>query len=179
MQDKKTNAIIKLLLCPGSYNTADPDNVCVRCSYRDSSECSKKLKQDVCKLLETEEPESVVKSMNLVVRVTEVLHEIGVPAHIKGYMYLRSAIIRVVNDARLVNSITKELYPAVAKEYCTTASRVERALRHAVEVAWDRADYEVLLKWFGYTVSSLKGKPTNSEFIALIADKIRLEMECK
>lgn len=179
MQDKKTNAIIKLLLCPGRCNSIDPDDVCVRCSYKDSPECSKKFKQDVCKLLETEEPESVVKSMNLVVRVTEVLHEIGVPAHIKGYMYLRSAIVRVVNDAHLVNNITKELYPAVAKEHCTIASRAERAIRHAIEVAWDRADYEVLLKWFGYTVSSLKGKPTNSEFIALIADKLRLEMEVK
>lgn len=102
--------------------------------------------------------------------VTEVLHEIGVPAHIKGYQYLREAIILTINDMDIINSVTKILYPEVAKKYSTTPSRVERAIRHAIEVAWDRGDLETLQKFFGYTVSNVKGKPTNSEFIAMIAD---------
>lgn len=108
-------------------------------------------------------------------RVTQVMHEIGVPAHIKGYQYVREAICRAVKDFSVINSITKVLYPAVAKRYDTTPSRVERAIRHAIEVAWDRGNLEVIQEYFGYTVSSLKGKPTNSEFIAMIADRIRGE----
>ena len=108
--------------------------------------------------------------------VTEIIHEIGVPAHIKGYQYLRKAIIMTVDDIEMINSITKILYPTVAKVYNTTASRVERAIRHAIEVAWDRGDTDVLNKFFGYTVSCGRGKPTNSEFIAMIADRLRLEM---
>jgi len=107
--------------------------------------------------------------------VTEVIHEIGVPAHIKGYQYLREAIILTVNDMEIINAVTKVLYPEVAKKFNTTASRVERAIRHAIEVAWDRGDLEVLQKFFGYTVSNIKGKPTNSEFIAMIADRISLQ----
>ncbi len=106
--------------------------------------------------------------------VTEVIHEIGVPAHIKGYQYLREAIILAVNDMDVINAVTKVLYPAVAKKYGTTPSRVERAIRHAIEVAWDRGDLETLQKFFGYTVSNIKGKPTNSEFIAMIADCLSL-----
>ena len=106
--------------------------------------------------------------------VTEVIHEIGVPAHIKGYQYLREAIILTINDMEVINAVTKVLYPAVAKKYATTPSRVERAIRHAIEVAWDRGDIEVLQKYFGYTVSNIKGKPTNSEFIAMIADCLSL-----
>ncbi len=102
--------------------------------------------------------------------VTDIIHEIGVPAHIKGYQYLREAIILTINDMDMINAVTKVLYPAVAKKFFTTASRVERAIRHAIEVAWDRGDIEVLQKYFGYTVSNIKGKPTNSEFIAMIAD---------
>ena len=111
---------------------------------------------------------------NLEAVVTEVIHEIGVPAHIKGYQYLREAIILTINDMDIINSVTKILYPTVAKKFNTTPSRVERAIRHAIEVAWDRGDIETLQKFFGYTVSNVKGKPTNSEFIAMIADCLSL-----
>ena len=110
-------------------------------------------------------------------RVTEVIHEIGVPAHIKGYQYLREAIILTYNDMDMINAVTKVLYPEVAKRFSTTPSRVERAIRHAIEVAWDRGDIEVLQKYFGYTVSNIKGKPTNSEFIAMIADSLLLRQK--
>ena len=106
--------------------------------------------------------------------VPAVIHEIGVPAHIKGYQYLREAIIIAINDMEVINAVTKVLYPAVAKRFGTTPSRVERAIRHAIEVAWDRGDLETLQKYFGYTVSNTKGKPTNSEFIAMIADRLML-----
>ena len=109
--------------------------------------------------------------------VTNIIHEIGVPAHIKGYQYLREAIIIAVNDMDVINAITKVLYPQVAKTFQTTPSRVERAIRHAIEVAWDRGDLDTLQRFFGYTVSNTKGKPTNSEFIALIADKLQLQMK--
>lgn len=115
------------------------------------------------------------KEPDMETMVTEVIHEIGIPAHIKGYQYLRYAIIMVVNDLDIINSITKELYPAVAKKFNTTPSRVERAIRHAIEVAWDRGDTEVLNSFFGFTIANSKGKPTNSEFIAMIADKLRLQ----
>ena len=107
--------------------------------------------------------------------VTSVIHEIGVPAHIKGYQYLREAIMIAVDDMDVINAVTKVLYPEVAKRFGTTPSRVERAIRHAIEVAWDRGDLETLQKYFGYTVSNAKGKPTNSEFIAMIADRLVLE----
>ena len=107
----------------------------------------------------------------------ETIHEIGVPAHIKGYQYLREAIIIAVNDMDVINAITKVLYPQVAKAFGTTPSRVERAIRHAIEVAWDRGDLDTLQRFFGYTVSNTKGKPTNSEFIALIADKLQLQLK--
>lgn len=106
--------------------------------------------------------------------VTDMIHEIGVPAHIKGYQYLREAIMMSVEDVEMLSSITKVLYPTIAKKYDTTPSRVERAIRHAIEVAWNRGRMETLNALFGYTISTGKGKPTNSEFIALIADKIRL-----
>ncbi len=109
--------------------------------------------------------------------VTSIIHEIGVPAHIKGYQYLREAIMIAVNDMDVINAVTKVLYPEVAKRFGTTASRVERAIRHAIEVAWDRGDLETLQKYFGYTVNSAKGKPTNSEFIAMIADRLQLQMK--
>ena len=108
-------------------------------------------------------------------QVTAIIHEIGVPAHIKGYQYLREAIMITVEDMDVINAVTKVLYPEVAKRFGTTASRVERAIRHAIEVAWDRGDLETLQKYFGYTVSNAKGKPTNSEFIAMIADRLQLE----
>lgn len=115
----------------------------------------------------------------LMMMVTEMIHEIGVPAHIKGYQYLRSSIIMAVNDMDILNSITKQLYPEVAKEHGTTPSRVERAIRHAIEVAWSRGKDETISELFGYAVNSRKVKPTNSEFIALIADKIRLDNRIK
>ena len=119
--------------------------------------------------------ESGSRSQSLESVVTSIIHEIGVPAHIKGYQYLREAIIIAVNDMDVINAVTKVLYPEVAKHFGTTASRVERAIRHAIEVAWDRGDLETLQKYFGYTVSNAKGKPTNSEFIAMIADRLQLE----
>ena len=112
---------------------------------------------------------------NLEIDVTNIIHEIGVPAHIKGYQYLRDAIIMSVEDMEMLNSITKILYPTIAKKHQTTPSRVERAIRHAIEVAWSRGKMDTIDELFGYTVSTGKGKPTNSEFIALIADKIQLE----
>lgn len=110
-------------------------------------------------------------------QITNVIHEVGVPAHIKGYQYLRDAIIIVVDDIEVINSVTKSLYPALAKKYKTTPSRVERAIRHAIEVAWSRGQVDVNNSMFGNTISANKGKPTNSEFIAMIADKLRLEMK--
>ena len=115
------------------------------------------------------------KRVNLETQVTAIIHEVGVPAHIKGYQYLREAILIAVQDMDVINAVTKVLYPEVAKRFGTTASRVERAIRHAIEVAWDRGDLETLQKYFGYTVSNTKGKPTNSEFIAMIADRLQLQ----
>ena len=115
------------------------------------------------------------KGRGLESTVTAIIHEIGVPAHIKGYQYLREAIMIAVEDMEVINAVTKVLYPEVAKRFGTTASRVERAIRHAIEVAWDRGDLETLQKYFGYTVSNAKGKPTNSEFIAMIADRLQLQ----
>lgn len=120
--------------------------------------------------------EQAGESLALEVRVTEVIHQIGVPAHIKGYQYLREAIMMAVEDMEAVSAITKVLYPSIAKKFRTTSSRVERAIRHAIEVAWDRGDIETLQSYFGYTVSGVKGKPTNSEFISMIADRLRLQM---
>ena len=114
---------------------------------------------------------------NLEALVTNVIHEVGVPAHIKGYQYLREAIMMVVNDIDIINQITKQLYPDIAQKYKTTPSRVERAIRHAIEVAWGRGQADTVENIFGYTVSASKGKPTNSEFIAMIADKLRLELK--
>ncbi len=114
---------------------------------------------------------------NLEALVTNIIHEVGVPAHIKGYQYLREAIIMVVNDIDVINQITKSLYPKIAYKFSTTPSRVERAIRHAIEVAWGRGDQKTVENIFGYTISASKGKPTNSEFIAMIADKLRLELK--
>ncbi len=108
-------------------------------------------------------------------QVTKIIHQIGVPAHIKGYQYLRTAILLTVKDSEIINSVTKVLYPSVAKKYQTTTSRVERAIRHAIEVAWDRGDVDTLNSYFGYTIQNNRGKPTNSEFIAMIADNLRLK----
>ncbi len=109
--------------------------------------------------------------------ITDIIHQIGVPAHIKGYHYLREAIYLSIHDTAMMSSVTKQLYPIVAKKFGTTASRVERAIRHAIEVAWDRGDVDILNSYFGYTIQNSRGKPTNSEFIAMIADKIRMKIK--
>lgn len=114
-------------------------------------------------------------SSDMETQVTKIIHQIGVPAHIKGYQYLRSAILMTIEDSDIINSVTKVLYPTVAKKYQTTTSRVERAIRHAIEVAWDRGDIDTLNSYFGYTIQNSRGKPTNSEFIAMIADNLRLK----
>ena len=125
------------------------------------------------------ENKDMYRERNLESDVTNIIHEIGVPAHIKGYQYLRDAIMMSVDDNEMLNSITKMLYPSIAKRHKTTPSRVERAIRHAIEVAWSRGKMDTIDELFGYTVSNGKGKPTNSEFVALIADKIRLEYKLR
>lgn len=143
-----------------------------------------KIKQ-IQKEVRTQEKENIniieysinKKEINLETRVTDMIHEIGIPAHIKGYHYLRDAILMAIEDMDVLNAITKILYPTVAKKHQTTSSRVERAIRHAIEVAWSRGKLDTLEQLFGYTVSNGKGKPTNSEFIALVADTIRLEQK--
>ena len=121
--------------------------------------------------------DNVVTDTQLELMITDIIHQIGVPAHIKGYHYLREAIILSIKNSEIINSVTKLLYPTVAKNHGTTASRVERAIRHAIEVAWDRGDIDVLNSYFGYTIQNERGKPTNSEFIAMISDKLRLKLK--
>lgn len=116
-----------------------------------------------------------VKARNLDVEVTKIIHQMGVPAHIKGYQYLRDAIMLVIDDVSLLGAVTKELYPMIAEKYHTTPSRVERAIRHAIELAWDRGNVDMMNRFFGYTINVERGKPTNSEFIAMIADKVRIQ----
>ena len=141
----------------------------------DEAEIRDRLSQAQARLRALDEEYS--RDLRLIGEVTEIIHEIGIPAHIKGYQYLRESIVLTVKDMRLINAVTKELYPEVARRFSTLPSRVERAIRHAIEVAWDRGDVDVLQRYFGYTVSGLKGKPTNSEFIAMIADKLYLKHE--
>lgn len=131
------------------------------------------------KLIAPHEDKKQFMDRNIESDVTAIIHDVGVPAHIKGYQYLREAIIMCVNDNDMLNSITKILYPTIAKKFQTTSSRVERAIRHAIEVAWNRGKMDTIDELFGYTINAEKGKPTNSEFIALIADKIRLEYKCR
>lgn len=119
----------------------------------------------------------VTKNRSLEAEITNIIHEIGVPAHIKGYLYLREAIAMVVENTGLLSAVTKELYPSIAKKFNTTSSRVERAIRHAIEVAWSRGKVDTINNLFGYTINNHRGKPTNSEFIAMIADKLRLEQQ--
>lgn len=177
MKDEMTRALIKLALCPGKCGT---DEICGVCPHRDAPNCEELLKQEAMDLLKRANGMKKAQALNpadLETRITQVIHEIGVPAHIKGYRYLRHAVLLAVENRDVINRITKEMYPKIAKEYGTTASRVERAIRHAIEVAWDRGDLEVLHSWFGYTISNTKGRPTNSEFVALVADKLLLEMK--
>ena len=162
--------------------TSDSTNaICIRLNVRDV--VRRPIDMDVLmnRLIQVsqpvEMPEPVDTEFALEVKVTEVIHQIGVPAHIKGYQYLRDSIMMAVHDMESVGAITKILYPSIAKKYHTTSSRVERAIRHAIEVAWDRGDLETLQSYFGYTVSGIKGKPTNSEFISMIADRLRLQLK--
>ncbi len=122
-----------------------------------------------------QKPTQETNTPDIETQVTKIIHQIGVPAHIKGYQYLRTAILLTIQDSDIINSVTKVLYPSVAKKYQTTTSRVERAIRHAIEVAWDRGDVDTLNSYFGYTIQNNRGKPTNSEFIAMIADNLRLK----
>ena len=181
MKDKMMSAMIRLACCPGKCDPQRPDEFCAICPHLGATDCEAQLRKASLKLLQEYEVSrssaSASKQPSLKMRITQSIHEIGVPAHIKGYEYLRYAIQLVVEDKRLINNVTKELYPMVAKQFDTTSSRVDRAIRHAVEVAWDRGDMETLERWFGYTISHLKGKPTNSEFIALVADKLTLEVQ--
>jgi len=124
---------------------------------------------------QTEKAERLSETPDMEAQVTKIIHQIGVPAHIKGYQYLRCAILMTIDDNEIINSVTKILYPSVAKRFGTTTSRVERAIRHAIEVAWDRGDVDTLNSYFGYTIQNSRGKPTNSEFIAMIADNLRLK----
>lgn len=164
--------LVQLLVCPGQNNGSA---ACSVCCCKGKSDCFKALRAEVINSLEG--GFVVTKPYNLEMRVTEIIHEVGIPAHIKGFNYVREAIMLSVKDPSVVQQMTDVMYPTVAKTFGTTSSRVERAIRHAIEVAWDRGDLEVLQSVFGYTVSPNKGKPTNSEFIALIADKIHLEVK--
>lgn len=139
------------------------------------------LLENICNLLKNTKHNGGIHKLQtdagIEMKVTDILHQIGVPAHIKGYHYLRDSIIMSVEHPEVINAVTKQLYPSVAKKYDTTSSRVERAIRHAIEVAWDRGDVDVLNSYFGYTIHISRGKPTNSEFIAMIADKLRLQLK--
>ncbi|MBQ0084114.1 MAG: sporulation transcription factor Spo0A [Clostridiales bacterium] len=145
----------------------DPENVAKRISSMANRLTIRKY----------DDGEELPADTQLELMVTEIIHQIGVPAHIKGYQYLREAIILSIKDGDSMSSVTKFLYPAVAKKHGTTSSRVERAIRHAIEVAWDRGNIDVLNSYFGYTIQNDRGKPTNSEFIAMIADKLRLRLK--
>jgi two-component system response regulator (stage 0 sporulation protein A) len=143
---------------------------------KSSGQSAEKPKLDLQKIL-TEKPTKEIDSPRLKYLVTGIMHKIGMPAHIKGYSYLRQAIIMTVHDPDMINAVTKELYPTIAKSFGTTTSRVERAIRHAIEVAWNRGDSQTLQELFGFTVSNKKGRPTNSEFIAMIADYLLLQIK--
>lgn len=168
-------------ICANSF-----ENILVR--FQDSEDNNLDMVKEIVNLsrnkqkgLSVHRPEedAVALANQLEVTITEIIHEVGVPAHIKGYQYLRSSILMAVQDMEVLDSITKQLYPSIAKEYKTTSSRVERAIRHAIEVAWSRGKSDTMHDLFGYTLNAGKIKPTNSEFIALIADKIRLETKVK
>ena len=146
----------------------------VRSYFRESTKKTAKIRKMVSLI---DHFEYILTDSELELMITEIIHQIGVPAHIKGYHYLREAIMLSVKNNDIINSVTKLLYPTVAKKYNTTSSRVERAIRHAIEVAWDRGDIDVLNSYFGYTVQNERGKPTNSEFIAMISDKLRLQLK--
>ena len=148
-------------------------DICLLKPFSDSSLISHI--EALTRIREKEKDELTSARPDIESQVTKIIHQIGVPAHIKGYQYLRSAILMTIDDNEIINSVTKVLYPTVAKKYKTTTSRVERAIRHAIEVAWDRGDVDTLNSYFGYTIQNTRGKPTNSEFIAMIAENLRLK----
>lgn len=150
-------------------------DLCLLKPYNIESLCRHILSLAATRTGSYDNKELIERSPDMESQVTKIIHQIGVPAHIKGYQYLRTAILLTVNDGEIINSVTKILYPTVAKQYQTTTSRVERAIRHAIEVAWDRGDIDTLNSYFGYTIQTNRGKPTNSEFIAMIADNLRLK----
>ncbi len=152
-------------------------DLCLLKPYNVESLCQHIQSLAAGRYMTPEEPvkEKEDQTPDIETQVTRIIHQIGVPAHIKGYQYLRTAILLTVRDSEMINSVTKALYPSVAKKYQTTTSRVERAIRHAIEVAWDRGDVDTLNSYFGYTIQNTRGKPTNSEFIAMIADNLRLK----
>lgn len=173
--DQLMKHVVHLALCPGDFQ--ESCDACKRCPSRGLRNCKRDLKKRTNNLYLAElNKVEDVKPFNLKVRITQVLRDIGVPAHIKGYEYLRYALELTCTEREYLEDVTKRMYPDIAKHFNTTASRVERAIRHAVEVAWDRGDLDTLQSWFGWTVSNTKGKPTNSEFIARVSDSIRLEM---
>lgn len=184
MRDTMMNIVLRMVCCPGKYDARTPEAACVHCPCAGEDRCREKLKAASFKYLQRYEPShqshevlATTPTTALRGRITQVLHELGMPAHLKGYDQVRFALELVVHNPNMMHAVTKELYPAVAQAFNTTPSRVERAIRHAVEVAWDRGDIDTLQYYFGGTVSLAKGKPTNSEFIALIADRLRLEVQ--
>lgn len=162
----------EIMNCGASYFVLKPYNMADLAESMESLINSESQIQNVTKLHYY--PSS---GSNMEIKITEILHQIGVPAHIKGYNYLRDSILMSIENPEIINAVTKKLYPSVAKKYETTSSRVERAIRHAIEVAWDRGDVDILNSYFGYTIHNDRGKPTNSEFIAMISDKLRLQLK--
>ncbi|MBP5427391.1 MAG: sporulation transcription factor Spo0A [Clostridiales bacterium] len=175
VSDIKENAVIEKTINLGAkYYLVKPVNMKVLCARIRGLYHYDRTGRKCLNTLNDEEIKTLIKLQE---KVTNIMCALGVPAHIKGYRYLREAIITVIEDINILNSITKSLYPAIAQKYNTTPSRVERSIRHAIEVACQRGQIEVMENIFGYTINSGKGKPTNSEFIAMIADKLRLEMQ--
>lgn len=171
--DKMMNMLVHLTLCPGDYQSTC--GICQDCPSCSVKNCKRDLKKKVMQLYRGESLD-FESTYNLERRITEVLKDLGVPTHLKGYNYLRSAIAMCVEDRDILDCITGRLYPEVAKCHGTTASRVERAVRHAIEAAWDRGDLDVLKQYFGNTISLSKGKATNSEFLSCVATQLRVEV---
>lgn len=172
--DKMTNLLVHLAMCPGDYQSTC--EICKDCPSCDVQNCKRDLKKKVMQLYRGESLD-FKRTYNLERRITDVLKDLGVPTHLKGYDYLRSAIAMCVEDKDILDKVTARLYPEIAKQYGITASRVERAIRHAIEVAWDRGDLNVLKQYFGNTISRSKGKSTNSEFLACVATQLRMEVQ--
>ena len=170
------NIFVQALQAGAELCLIKPINQSNLIEYVDSMLKNRKQKSEAIQSEKSNQPDNIP---DIEAQVTRIIHQIGVPAHIKGYQYLRTAILLTVKDSDVINSVTKVLYPSVAKKYQTTTSRVERAIRHAIEVAWDRGDVDTLNSYFGYTIQNNRGKPTNSEFIAMIADNLRLKYKMR